>query len=141
MNEIEKRFISGVMNQYSWQLVFDRLEEVGPARIVTLFKLGLKEMPRLEGCFASTIPGERQKAVDEIRALFSRIDLEMNKAISDSKLSPEEFQKEVKKGTHFTPEEWRLLSRIPELIGSHHSELLAKRAYDTPKKKNPFFKA
>ena len=126
------------MTHYAWQLVFDRLEEKGPRRIVTLFKLGLKEMPRLEKAFLSST--EHKSARVEVLALFSRINIEMNKAISESNLSPDDFIKEVKKATNFTPEEWSQLSRIPELLGKHHSELFSERAFNTPKKRNPYFK-
>src|SRR5574342_1227635 len=128
------------MAHYTWQLIFDHLEEKGPERIVTLFKLSLKEMPRLEQAFLSSNEQEHKKAAEEVRALFGRIDLEMTKEITESKLSPEEFNDAVKKGTNFTAEEWKQLSRVPGLIGHHHSELFSKRAFNTPKKRSPYFK-
>jgi hypothetical protein len=128
------------MHQYSWQTVFERLEEQGPIRIIKLFKLGLQEMPRLEKAFVSSIKEEHQKAREEVLALFHRINFEMHKAMQESSLSEEEFTKEVKKNSNFTPEEWAQLARVPELIGRHHQELFAKRAFNTPKKRNPFFK-
>ena len=129
-----------LMADYTWQITFDRLEEQGPQRIITLFKWGLKEMPRLEKMFLSSTPDDHCKAREEIIALFHRIDLEMRKAMQNSPLSPEEFIKEVKKESHFSREELSQLSRVPELIGHHHNELFAKRAFDTPKKRSPFFK-
>ena len=141
MKEIAKPYyVLYLMTHYAWQLVFDRLEEKGSLRIVMLFKIGLKEMPRLEHLFLSSNKQEHKSASEEVRALFSRIDIEMNQAITDSKLSPEEFIKEVKKATNFTSEEWSQLSRVPELVGKHHGELFAKRAFNTPKKRNPYFK-
>lgn len=128
------------MTHYSWQPVFERLQEKGPQRIVTIFKLGLKEMPRLEGAFLGPNPEDHKKAKEEIVALFHCIDIEMQQAISESNFSPAEFIQQVKKAANFTPEEWGQLSRVPELIGQHHSELFAKRAFNTPKKRNPFFK-
>ncbi|MGH2640001.1 MAG: hypothetical protein ACRDF4_12095, partial [Rhabdochlamydiaceae bacterium] len=115
------------MTHYTWQLIFDRLEEKGPQRIITLFKVGLKEMPRLEQAFLGPNEQESKNAGEETRALFSRIDLEMNQAMTDSKLSPEDFIKEVKKATNFTSEEWSQLARVPELVGKHHAELFANR--------------
>ena len=129
-----------IMHHYSWQVAFDRIEEAGPARIVRLFKLGLKEMPRLEQMFLGSNPDEHQKARDEIIALFRRIDLEMQKAIQESSLSEEAFTKEVKKNSNFTPEEWAQLARVPELIGHHHQELFTRKAYSGPTRRNPFFK-
>ncbi len=135
-----KLLMSQVMTDYSWKLAFDRVKEKGPQKIVLLLKMGLKEMPRLERSFFSPSDEEQKKAKEEVLALFSRIDLEMNHEVSDSKLSPEEFSKELKKTTNFTPEEWGQLSRVPELIGKHHSELFAQRAFKTPKKRSPYFK-
>jgi hypothetical protein len=132
--------MSKAMTHYAWQLVFDRLEEKGPQRIITLFKLGLKEMPRLEKSFLSSNEQEHKNAREEVVALFSRINIETNKAISESNLSPDDFIKEVKKTHNFTTEEWNQLSRVPELVGKHHSELFAQRAFNTPKKRNPYFK-
>jgi hypothetical protein len=126
------------MTHYTWQLMFDRLEEKGVGRIVTLFKLALKELPRLERTFLSH---DRDAARNEVLALFSRLDIEMKHEIENSELTPEEFSKAVKKTTNFTQEEWGLLARVPELIGNHHTELFAQRAFNTPKKRSPFFKA
>ncbi len=140
LNEIVKLLISENMTHYSWQLSFDRLEEKGTARIITLFKMGLKEMPRLERAFLTHDKEEHKKAREEVLALFGRIDLEMNHAIEESELSPDDFAKEVKKSNNFTQEEWGQLARVPELIGKHHTELFAQRAYNTPKKRTPFFK-
>ncbi len=128
------------MTHYTWQSLFDRVEEEGPKRIVALFKVGLKEMPRLERAFLSPHPEEHTKAREEVLALFSRIDIEMNQAIADSKLDPEEFIQQVKKTSNFSPEEWGQLARVPELVGKHHTELFAQRAFHTPKKRSPFFK-
>lgn len=132
--------MSVLMTDYSWKLAFDRMEEKGPQKIVLLFKIALKEMPRLERSFLSPNAEEQKKAREEVLAIFSRIDLEMNQEISDSKLSPDEFSKELKKTSNFTQEEWGQLSRVPELIGKHHSELFAQRAFKTPKKRSPYFK-
>jgi len=132
--------MSHLMTEYSWKRAFDQIEEKGPQKIVALFRIGLKEMARLERSFLSPKEEERNKARDEVLALFGRIDIEMNQEISASKLSPDEFSKELKKTSNFTPEEWGQLSRVPELIGKHHSELFAQRAFNTPKKRSPYFK-
>ena len=126
------------MTHYTWQVIFDRLEGEGPQRIITLFKLALKEMPRLEKAF--THAKEQTQAAAEIRALFSRVEIEMTRAMTNSRLSPEEFIKEVRSSKNFTPVEWEQLARVPELIGHHHKELFTKRAFNTPKKRTPFFK-
>lgn len=132
--------MSHLMTHYTWQPAFDRVQEKGPQKIVSLFKLGLKEMPRLERTFASSIVQEHKAAREEVLALFSRIDQEMNREIAESKLSPEEFSQAVKKATNFTQEEWAQLARVPELIGKHHTELFAQRAFNTPRKRSPYFK-
>lgn len=128
------------MTQYAWQALIDHLEDQGPARVVKIFKVGLQEMPRLERAFLSSNPTEHQQARNEILALFHRVDIEMQKAMQNSELSQEDFIKEIKKHSNFTPEEWVQLSRIPELIGRHYNELFAKRAFNTPKKRSPYFK-
>jgi hypothetical protein len=128
------------MTQYTWQLAFDRLKEQGPQRIVTLFKIGLQEIPRLEKSLLNSTKQDQDAAAKEVRALFGRIHLELTQAISDSRLSPEEFIKQVRINKNFTPEEWERLSRVPELIDHHHKELFANRAFNTPKKRGPFFK-
>jgi hypothetical protein len=129
-----------VMNHYAWQLAFEHVKEEGPQKIVQFFKIGLNEMPRLEREFLSSTPEDRNNARKEILTLFKRIDLEMSHAMQQSKISEEEFIKEVRKSSNYTPEEQKLLTRIPELMGQHHSELFSRRAYDTPKKRSPFFK-
>lgn len=135
-----KLLMSQLMTHYTWQTAFDHVQEKGPQKIVSLFKLGLKEMPRLERTFASPIVQEHKAARDEVLALFSRIDQEMNREIAESNLTPEEFSQAVKKATNFTQEEWGQLARVPELIGKHHTELFAQRAFNTPRKRSPYFK-
>ncbi len=132
--------MSWFMTHYAWQQTFDRVPEKGPQKIIALFKLALKEMPRLERTFSSGLQQEHKAAREEVLALFSRIDQEMNREIADSSLSPDEFAIVVKKATNFTQEEWALLAKVPELIGKHHTELFAQRAFNTPKKRGPYFK-
>lgn len=128
------------MELYSWQVAFDRLEEQGPMRVIRLFKIGLQEMPRLEKTFLSGSPDEQKKARNEILAIFHRISLEMQKAIQESGLAEDDFTKQVQKKSNFTSDEWAQLARVPELIGRHHNEIFAKKAFNTSKKRNPFFK-
>ncbi len=123
---------------YSWEKAFEHVEEEGPQRVVKFFKIALGEMARLEAQFASK--AEHDKARLETIALFQRVNLEMQQSIQASKLDPDDFIKEVKKHQNFSPEEWRLLSRVPELIGEHHKDLFARQAFKTPKKKSPYFK-
>lgn len=124
--------------QYSWEKAFEHVEEAGPQRVVKFFKIALGQMARLEAQFASK--AEHDKARQETIALFNRVHLEMQKTLQASKLDPEDFTKAVKKHQNFTSEEWRLLARIPELIGEHHKDLFARQAFQTPKKKSPYFK-
>lgn len=128
------------MNHYSWHQAFDHVKEQGPQRIVQFFKIGLHEMPRLEKELLSSHKETHQKAAEEIRALFDLINREMNKALLETTLAKDAFIKELKKNKNFTPEEWAQLERVPQLLGQHHSEIFAQRAYNTPKKRSPFFK-
>ncbi len=129
-----------LMTHYSWQQAFENVKEEGPQRVIQFFKIGLHEMPRLEKELVSSNQETHKRVTEEIRALFERINAEMNKAMQETTLSKAEFIKELKKNKNFTTEEWNQLERVPELLGQHYSQIFATRAFKTPKKKSPYFK-
>lgn len=115
---------------YPIEKAFQTIDSQGVERIVTMIKLALKEMPRLQAAF---IDLKRQKEVKpEIRFILSAIGTEMDN-LAATRTDSESVRNAIYNPQNFTPEEWASLQHFLQLL-QKLAPLIFK---DDPKLKKP----
>jgi hypothetical protein len=100
--------------EYPLAKPFQALKTEGLQKVVSMFKLALKEMPRLQAAFLD--PKQQDEARKEILWLFEQVKVAMDQAKTLEKMDEKQLFLALNQPGHFTPEEWAALGAFSQLF-------------------------